>query len=363
MIFREPKFYREFHCLGDLCPDTCCRDWEIVVDQDYLDRCGERSEELRQAMLEGTAVDEEGDRCFRLNPRGYCVFLDGKGLCSIQRRWGGEHLSGHCAAYPRFIEEYGCMIERNLAVSCPEAARLTMECGAGSYCEKDDKVDDPPFEGVDGTLLAGLVASRSQARKIMFPSSRCHDCFWAYIRALMEYAAALQYLIDSGRFSDLASCPVPEFRKEYDEEELRARSVRLLEFLSELEPLRPQWPALLKKRAAELAALSPEGYSALTREYSKARIGWAPHLEHLIEALLFHHWPKAVNDGDLYGRAGFAAAACAALYHLGMLAWREEGVLTSFDEALLWSRFSREVEHDEDNFRRVREFLWESSLL
>jgi len=355
MICRELTFYEDFHCLGDRCPYTCCRDWEIVVDEDYLARCGEASEALREAVLEGTAVDGEGERCFRLTPRGYCVFLSGSGLCGIQHRWGEEKLSEHCASYPRFIEEYGCMTERNLAMSCPEAARLAMEQGAYPYCTSDDGVDDPPFEGVDGALLAGLVESRLRALRIL--PDKGYDGFWAYLRMLLAYAAALQKLIEEGRFDEMVHCQPPQIQKEFDREQVQARAVELLSFLSGLTPLRPQWPELLKRRAAELAALSPDDYAALVQDYNnRSRKESAENLWFLAQVLLFHHWPKAVNDGDLYGRVKFVAAACAALYHLGLLAWREEGMFSSFDECLLWAQFSREVEHDEENFWRLAAF-------
>ena len=31
MIERRPDYYTQFHCLGGACPDTCCRDWAVVL--------------------------------------------------------------------------------------------------------------------------------------------------------------------------------------------------------------------------------------------------------------------------------------------------------------------------------------------
>ena len=31
-----PDFYPQFHCLAGDCPDTCCKDWEVVVDEDAM---------------------------------------------------------------------------------------------------------------------------------------------------------------------------------------------------------------------------------------------------------------------------------------------------------------------------------------
>ena len=81
------------------------------------------------------------------------------------------------------------------------------------------------------------------------------------------------------------------------------------------------------------------------------------HLKRLAEYFVFRHYPKAVNDDGLYPRAAVTAAACAALHHLAMLEWRERGALTNADEALLWARFSREVEHLDENFFALAETL------
>lgn len=69
------------------------------------------------------------------------------------------------------------------------------------------------------------------------------------------------------------------------------------------------------------------------------------------------HWPKAVNDDGLYPRAALTAAACLALHHLALLAWNDAPSFSDGDEALLWARFSREVEHDEANFFALAEAL------
>lgn len=36
MVYRQPSYNRAFRCLGGDCPDTCCRDWEIVLDEQAL---------------------------------------------------------------------------------------------------------------------------------------------------------------------------------------------------------------------------------------------------------------------------------------------------------------------------------------
>lgn len=155
MIDRRPNYYDTFQCLGGSCPDTCCRDWSVALDGDALADYAAPSP-LRERIARNLVADEDGDVCFRLDEQGLCALLTPDGLCAIQRDWGEEHLCAHCAAYPRFIEEFGCLTESSLAVSCPEAARLLLEAPRFTLIEADDGIEDPPFEGVDPDLLRGL---------------------------------------------------------------------------------------------------------------------------------------------------------------------------------------------------------------
>lgn len=28
------EFYRDFKCIANKCPDSCCKEWDVVVDDD-----------------------------------------------------------------------------------------------------------------------------------------------------------------------------------------------------------------------------------------------------------------------------------------------------------------------------------------
>ena len=50
-----PDFYPEFRCLAGDCPDTCCKDWEVVVDPEtmefYRSVPGELGERLKNGFV------------------------------------------------------------------------------------------------------------------------------------------------------------------------------------------------------------------------------------------------------------------------------------------------------------------------
>lgn len=341
MIDRRPNYYDTFQCLGGSCPDTCCRDWSVALDGDALADYAAAPSPLGERIARNLVADEDGDVCFRLDEQGLCALLTPDGLCAIQRDWGEEHLCAHCAAYPRFIEEFGCLTESSLAVSCPEAARLLLEAPRFTLIEADDGIEDPPFEGVDPDLLRGLEHSRAQVLALLDGGA---GAIWEKLRALLVHTETLQGFIVREEYGRMASLPLPPTGGP-DPSRRQGPAVRLLELLAGLEPLRPDWPELLKERAKQLSALSPADYTALRTGYERATPRWERQLSNLACYLVFRHWHKAVNDDALYGRAAFVCAACSVLYHLSLF---QPG-----EEAALWTRFSREVEHDEDNLSQL----------
>ena len=121
-----PSFYAAFRCRADRCRHSCCRGWEIDVDEDsaelYRGLPGELGEELRQALFS----DEEGWH-FRLDKEERCPFLESDGLCRLIKRLGEEALCDICALHPRFFEELDADELWGLGLSCEEATALLLK--------------------------------------------------------------------------------------------------------------------------------------------------------------------------------------------------------------------------------------------
>ena len=193
MLHRHPNYYPGFRCLGGACPDTCCRDWDIVLDEETLSDYQTAPASLAQRLQESLTTDEEGDTCFRLDHRGFCTMLTPDGLCAIQKEWGESHLCDHCAAYPRFIEEYGNLTEASLAMSCPEAARLLLESPAFQVEEVDDGHPDQPFPDIPPQLLAGLETTR---QAVLNGMEEQRYTLWERLQGVLYLADTLQDAID-----------------------------------------------------------------------------------------------------------------------------------------------------------------------
>ena len=65
-------YTEDFSCLAGSCPDTCCKDWEIILDEDAISRYqkmpGVLGEQVRAAMTQ----TDEGETMWRLE-NGHCA--------------------------------------------------------------------------------------------------------------------------------------------------------------------------------------------------------------------------------------------------------------------------------------------------
>ena len=85
-------YVNQFHCLAGRCPDTCCKDWQIILDEDAMARYrampGALGEQVRAAML-----TQNSETRFR-EQDGKCVLLREDGLCPIQAAYHASALYG-----------------------------------------------------------------------------------------------------------------------------------------------------------------------------------------------------------------------------------------------------------------------------
>lgn len=340
-----PSYYPTFHCLGGACPDTCCRDWDIVLDQETIADYQTAPAPLASRLVRNLTTDEDGETCFRLNDRGFCAMLTEDGLCSIQKEWGAEHLCQHCAAYPRFIEEYGSLTESSLALSCPETARLLLEAPAFVVEESNNGHPDEPYPNIPLALMSSLELSRKKALDVM---AQDRYTVWERIHGVLLLAYSVQEDLDRLDYSHAGTHCVP---MQPLSASLRAKTFAqdLLGFFPSLEPLRLSWPQRLRRCQDSLDAMRTEEYSLLCCRFEAQFPRWQCHLSNLMSYLIFRHWHKTVNDDQLYARVAWIACSGILLYHLFLMQWMEDDTLRLSDEIAICCAFSREVEHMEEN--------------
>ncbi len=120
-----PDFYPRFACRAGACRHSCCRGWEIDVDEDSLRLYeavpGPLGEKLRACLSRG----EDGAH-FLLTQDERCPFLQQDGLCELICRLGEEALCDICTEHPRFYLELGGLQLCGLGLSCEAACALLL---------------------------------------------------------------------------------------------------------------------------------------------------------------------------------------------------------------------------------------------
>lgn len=98
-----PDFYPHFRCKAGDCRHTCCKGWEIDIDDTtaayYQDLQGPLGEAIRHHIEEGPDAWH-----FVLTEDETCPFLRTDGLCRLILEGGDTILCDICRLHPRFFE-------------------------------------------------------------------------------------------------------------------------------------------------------------------------------------------------------------------------------------------------------------------
>lgn len=297
----KPSYYDSFTCLAAACPDSCCKEWDVDVDDASAARYralpGELGEQLRRVL-----IDTDGGVQMAAE-NGRCPMWRQDGLCQIQLELGEGALCDVCREFPRLRHDYESFVEVGLEMSCPEAARLIL----GAPMELPEET--PEDEDEDMTIL---LQSRDIARRILM-----HYPPRDALTALLFLGAHTQQRLDGGAESEFLPEMAPEngklLRQEPMEEEF-------FQFFCNLEILTPQWSAML---CAPVHRAFP-GETAQLARY-----------------LVDRYWLQAISDFDIMSRAKWIVIAC-------ILVSRLPG-----DYVNCVQLFSKEIENNADNLDRI----------
>lgn len=163
MIVEYPDYYDRFQCEAGDCPDTCCKGWEVDVDDEtyyrYQVAPGEFGDKLRSELQE-----KDGEYSFRLKTNERCPFLNPDNLCDIYIQLGGDALCQTCKEHPRFYTEVGEYEQVDLSLSCPGVAKLFFESPGPLKIVRHE--DDRPGKWLsveDSANLEEILAFRDSA--------------------------------------------------------------------------------------------------------------------------------------------------------------------------------------------------------
>lgn len=115
-----------FSCKASACRHSCCKGWEIDIDEYALHRYGSVKGELGKELRESIVVDDEGASFNLQGNEKSCPFLNDQGLCRIIMELGEDYLSEICREHPRFYHEINGVEECGFGLCCEESTRLLL---------------------------------------------------------------------------------------------------------------------------------------------------------------------------------------------------------------------------------------------
>lgn len=231
-----PKFYDKFKCIANKCPDSCCKDWDVVVDEDTDNFYGTVDGEFGKKIKNLTVTDNDGDRIF-VSQNGKCPFWNKDMLCDIYINLGEEHLCATCQNFPRITQDYTIFTEHTLSFACPEASRLMLE-EKNAYQAFENS--DFNFSQVDynAELMSLLLKARTKTAEILKDRTMP---FAKRLKICLVFNNEVQNLIDDEDFSysNIVQNPI------YSDSLNKADCTFIFKLHKELEIINKEWLNLL----------------------------------------------------------------------------------------------------------------------
>lgn len=359
MEIRVPHYYRRFKCTADQCPDTCCAGWQIVIDEEALEKYHKYEGPFGNRLA--NSIDwREG--VFKQYEDKRCAFLDENNLCDIYSEAGPQMFCRTCKTYPRHFEEFENVREISLAMSCPEAARLILESKEPvRFLTVEKPFKEEIYEDFDFFLYSKLV----DAREIIINILQDRAC---PVKDRMAMVLAFTHDLQSRIYRGHTIAMEDVFAR-YTKPGAKSRFAKLLTLykelpevsgdlkkgmlkqLDKLEVLRDSWPELLQKT---IENVNNRELEKLWKE-SEDDVDLDIIAEHLMVYFIFTYFCGAVYDEEAHSKMKFAVIGTLLVLETARTLWwenKEAGRMTAVLEAA--KCYSREVEHSDENIELLQ---------
>lgn len=375
MIYTTPDYYEKFKCAAGDCKDTCCAGWQIVIDEASMKKYKKFKGDYVWKVM--GCVDWENGT-FRQDENKRCAFLNKENLCELYKNAGEDSLCKTCREYPRHIEEFEGVREITLSMSCPEAARILMEQMEPVKfitVEKPEIKETEDFSDFDPFLFSILEDARREMLDIlqnrelpikertMLVLGMAHDMQGRINRSEMFACSDVIAKYKSEKARTFVKNHLAQKDKATEENVTKA----MFEKLYQLETLRADWDEILHKTQNTLFFTMQESYAQLRREFETYKAEHTDvdiHLEQILVYFLFTYFPGSVYDGEVFAKVQMCVYCTWMVELLWMACWLLNGKNLEKEEMTkLLYRFSREVEHSDENLKKLDKIMEKKYIL
>lgn len=372
MRYVKPYYYNDFKCIANKCPDTCCAGWQIVIDDETLEKYSNEKDEFSYRLK--NSIDW-GEGVFFQN-NGRCAMLNDNNLCDLVTAKGEDGLCRTCHMYPRHIEEFEGVREYSLSLSCPVAARIILEDTNKLVfgIEENDVIDplEEEFEDFDFFMYTQLEQARDVIFEIIQNRDLSVDMRMSYI---MDMARKFQNAVDEQevyRMEEIADEYKPLEGKILQASELEQISDNIrfekaksaYELFKELEVLRQDWPEIIEDLKKNLYNGTCEDYSKIRDEFYNDFVKgisadrWEIFKEQLLMFFVYTYFLGSVYDDLVYSKLALSTFSVCFIEEIIVSEWLKNNKQITLEKCIEISyRYAREVEHSDDNLNILEEMF------
>lgn len=389
MNYRTMSFYPEFHCIGGVCEDSCCENWEIDLDDEsvklYRKQKGEFGNRLRNNM-------RIKDKQFILNGTR-CPFLNNSNLCDIFTKMGEESLCQTCTNFPRHIEEFDDLKEISLTISCPEACRIMLRLEDKIYfvCKEgtDETYGLKPMKPVsffkkrkENKLNVSLFDSLFEVRNVFFEMLQNRK-LTIQERAVLVMAnmPVIQEYIDCKEYGKINTY-IHKNKDIYGRKELFVKSdqgtekvcitnllhnekfdrkefmIQIFNMYDGLENIKPEWKKKLFNIMNVLHEISEIDYKKTSEEFQCYMKPREYEFEHILVYFIFNYFLGASYDEDAITKVKFAVLSFIVIWESDMFLWKKNDKTFTYENQVENAHaYSKEVEHSYNNYEALQLIL------
>lgn len=409
MRYRTTQFYKDFKCIGGICEDSCCENWEIDLDD----------ASLKKYMKQGGAFGKRLKDCTRVKEKQFvlngtrCPFLNEDNLCDIFIEMGEDCLCETCTNFPRHVEEFEDLKEVSLTMSCPEASRIMLAkkekisfvCAEGTDREYGLKHIEPiktlAFwrKSHANKLDKDLFDELFEVRQLMFDVLQNRQEPIAKRAALvLMLGHAIQEQIDCNDYEGIHQI-VLDYRKRLDSSDIEKRKreweefslkysnrvtekeiwmKQILNMYEGLETIKEEWVSILtmgmdmmhgidnlksilvaagmenEKESEEMDSFLHD-YSVSYQEFIAYYQEKEYEFEHILVYYIFNYFLGAAYDHDAFTKVKFAVVSYLVILELDIAFWlKKQKEFLYEDQVLVAHAYSKEVEHSYNNFESLQ---------
>lgn len=380
-ILYEISFFRKFHCTIKDCPNTCCKGWRVIFDEEtyqrYLAESGKNGIRLRSSIKK-----MNGEVYFRASLKR-CTFYEKTGTCNLQRTLGTDYMPLVCRQYPRFYQHYGPFAEEALFLSCPEAARLFLgHLDELVYVKSDRKITYERWgTNEDTAYLRWLCELREAMIAALWDGTKSRAEIFEKLVAVMKEVQALciagadlppaKELLQAGHHRELVTVQNRSEGNREGTEQLRG--LHISAHVTDQMITNGFYQSRLKRVSPKLYALCRyyfKVFDKLTAEQADKRADALrkklhedhPQLEHVLRGYIVYYLQMVFLE--VYEDYSFLKKLAGAIMHVHMLElflalhYEKTKSLTSEELALFISVYERRGRHNEDVSEGMYEKLY-----